>query len=123
MMRTANLIRYKLSGESCRRYVNDLSFRDVVDSRGHVWEFSLEDDHKLVDVSFLSRVHKVYLRNCGGVTDVSPLSSVHTLTIRNMRGVRDVSALGSVHTLTLRDMRGVTDVSALSSVPNLTISD
>ena len=39
IMRTANLIRYKLSRESSRRYVDDLSFRDVVDSRGHVWAF------------------------------------------------------------------------------------
>ena len=48
ILRTANLIRYKLSEESCRRYVDDLSFRDVVDSRGHVWEFSLERSITLV---------------------------------------------------------------------------
>ena len=48
IMRTANLIRYKLSKESCRRYVDDLSFRDIVDSRGHVWEFSLERSITLV---------------------------------------------------------------------------
>ena len=126
IMRTANLIRYKLSWESCIRYVDDLSFRDVVDSRGHVWEFELIyyiAHNELVDVTFLRRVHTLKLHGCNGVTDVSALSSVHTLTLNNMSGVTDVSALSSVHTLTLSNMSGVTDVSALSSIPNLKISD
>ena len=122
IMRTANLIRYRVSNESCERYVDDLSYRDVVDSRGHVWEFKLFSYDALVDVTFLSRVHTVELRHCQRVTDVSPLSSVHPLTLDNMHGVRDVSALSSVHTLTLSWMSGVTDVSALSSVHTLRIS-
>ena len=70
IMRTANLIRCKLSKESCKRYVDDLSFRDVVDSRGHVWDFSLFNPAMLLDVSFLSRVHKVKLECCRSVIDV-----------------------------------------------------
>ena len=123
MMRTANLIPYKLSRESSRRYVNDLSYRDAVDSRGHVWDFSLSLHRTLVDVTFLSRVHTVKLSHCDAVIDVSPLSSVHTLTLISMSEVTDVSALSSVHTLTLIYMAGLTDVSALSSVPNLIISN
>ena len=91
IMRTANLIRYKLSDESCRRYVNDLSFRDVVDSRGHVWEFELDNHDTLDNVNILSRVHTLKLSNCDEVTDVSPLLSVHTLTLSFMSGVTDVS--------------------------------
>ena len=106
IMRTANLIRYKLSEESCNRYVNDLVFRDVVDSRGHVWELKFEvldnpADTSLVDVSFLSRVQILKLQNCSAIIDVSPLSNAHTLDLSNMSGVTDVSALSSVHTLTL----------------------
>ena len=101
MMRTANLIRYKLSKKSCKRYVDDLSFRDVVDSRGHVWKFKLSHHSTLVDVTFLSRIHTLQLSGCNAVIDVSPLSSVHTLTLTYMHGVRDVGALSLVHTLTL----------------------
>ena len=122
IMRTANLIRYKLSEESCISYVDDLSFRDVVDSRGHVWEFSLNNHITLVDVTFLSRVHTVFLSSCRRFTDVSPLSSVHTLTLNHMSGVTDVSTLSSVHTLSLKNMSGVRDVSALSSVHTLSLN-
>ena len=67
--------------------MDDLSYRDVVDSRGLVWEFSLSVHDTLVDVTFLSRVHTVKLEGCHGVIDVSPLSSVHTLTLVDMSGV------------------------------------
>jgi hypothetical protein len=40
-------------------------------------------------------------RKLWGVTDVSALSTVHTLTLRDMPGVTDVSALSTVNTLTL----------------------
>ena len=122
-MKSADLIRYKLSRQSCRRYVDDLSFREVVDSRGHVWEFRLYEHPTLVDVTFLSRVHTLELWNMAGVTDVSALSSVHTLTLKKMPGVTDVSALSSVHTLTLWYMPGVTDVSALSSVHTVSLDN
>ena len=59
-MRTANLIRYKLSKESCRRYVDDLEFRNVVDSRGHVWEFELSYYNALVDVTFGAQFEFLY---------------------------------------------------------------
>ena len=126
IMRTANLIRYKLSNESCRKYVDDLEFRELVDSRGRVWELkfgksALDTDTSLVDVSFLSCVQILKLQNCSAIIDVSPLSSVHTLTLDSMDGVTDVSALTSVHTLKLVNMSGVTDVSALSSVHTLTL--
>ena len=88
IMRTANLIRYKLSWESCERYVDDLSFRDVVDSRGHVWEFSLNNHITLVDVIFLSRVYKVTIELCRSVIDVSPLAEVYELTLRDMSEVK-----------------------------------
>ena len=130
IMRTANLIRYKLSEESCDRYVNDLVFRDVVDSRGHVWELKYGKlwphnpaDTSLVDVSFLSRVQILKLYRCSAIIDVSPLANAHTLELRNLSRVIDVSALSSVHTLTLGGMDGVTDVSALSSVHTLTLRD
>ena len=91
IMRTANLIRYKLSEESCNRYVNDLVFRDVVDSRGHVWELKFGKpaftipanpaDTSLVDVSFLSRVKIWKVENCSAIIDVSPLTNVIALEL------------------------------------------
>jgi hypothetical protein len=122
-MKSANLIRYKLSRESCERYVDDLFFREVVDSRGHVWEFRLFQHPTLVDVTFLSRVHTLKLSNMTGVTDVSALSQVHTLTLWIMPGVTDVSALSQVNTLSLWGIPGVTDVSALSSVHTLSLDN
>jgi precorrin-2 methylase len=121
-MKSANLIRYKLSDESCRRYVDDLFFREVVESRGRVWDLRLYE-HPTMDVTFLSRVHTLTLWYMPGVTDVSALSSVHDLTLMYMPGVTDVSALSQVHTLYLRDMPGVTDVSALSSVHTLSLDN
>ena len=118
LMKSADLIRYKLSRQSCRRYVDDLSFREVVDSRGRVWEFRLFL-HPTIDVTFLSRVHTLELYGISGVTDVSALSKVHTLSLMDMDGVTDVSALSQVHNLTLCRMDGVTDVSALSQVHTL----
>jgi hypothetical protein len=125
LMKTRNLIRYKLSNQSCRKYVNDLSFRDLVDSRGRVWEFSLNKHTLLSDLTFLSRVHSLTLTNTSKVTDVSALKDVHTLTLEEMSGVTDVSALGRVHTLKLCNMPKVTDVSALGrgSVHNLTLEE
>ena len=121
LMRTEDLIRYKLSDESCRKYVDDLFFREVVDLRGRVWEFTLYD-HPTMDVTFLSRVHTLKLSGMTGVTDVSALSQVHNLTLWIMPGVTDVSALSKVHTLELWGMYGVTDVSALSSVHTLALN-
>jgi len=114
MLKDANLIRYKLSKEFCERYVNDLVFRDLVDSRGHVWEFRLS-----------SYPHYTLLNNVAvqSLVDVTFLSRVHTLELFGFYAVIDVSALSSVHTLTLKHMDGVTDVSALSSVKKLTISN
>ena len=77
-MKRAKLIRYNLTEDSCIKYMNDLTFRAVVNSNGRVWECRLSGVDDVTDVSALSTVHTLTLWFMPEVTDVSALSTVHT---------------------------------------------
>jgi hypothetical protein len=65
-----------------------------------------------VDVSALSNVHTLNLRQCEGITDESALNNVHTLNTSNCKAISDVSALTNVFMLDISLCYGITDVCA-----------
>ena len=100
-MRTANLIRYKLLKESSRRYVDDLSFRDVVDSRGHVWEFG--------DYAF---------QRCNSFTSIILPNSFRSLGRNAFHGC---SSLRSIEISSLVESIGIDAFVGCSSLTSVTV--
>ena len=112
-------LKYKFNFEGVKKFMSDKKFRSEL--KAELLSAILYDNKKVIDVSPLSSIQEVELRNLSNVTDVSALSTVHKLYLNCLDRVTDVSALGSVHTLSIHWLDGVTDVSALASVQTLTL--
>jgi len=99
---------------------NTREFSDV-SQLSLIHTLTLRNFHLIIDVSPLKRVRDLTLQGCNNIIDVSSLSFVHKLSISNCYGICDVSALGTVYDLTLDFCPKINDVSALGTVHNLTI--
>ncbi|POM59978.1 hypothetical protein PHPALM_31216 [Phytophthora palmivora] len=88
----------------------------------HVRHVSLRNCPEVTNVSALGTVYELNLGGCVNVTNVSALGNVHELNLSGCINVTDVSALGKVHTLKLRKCSGIVDVSALGGVKDLDLT-
>jgi Leucine-rich repeat (LRR) protein len=79
-----------LNREEALRYYENKEYREEINSKNQKISLDLIYYNNIIDLSKLSSVHTLNLKNCPKIRDVSNLSSVHTLNLSHCQNISSV---------------------------------